>query len=563
MADDGSLGGFVEKTQAVQRRGGMKQRKVHVVNRHKFVARFFKQPTFCSHCSDFLWGFGKQGYQCLDCGIVLHKRCHSFVVSECPKNAADLAESVRKQNEQASARFSINIPHRFKVKTYKSPTFCDHCGSLLWGLFHQGYQCTSCKVNTHKKCIDKMAPLCGLNQRDLASELSKLGFTAEGLSGNKGPKPGVASHIPTDKKEARRMARESQRKAKAEAKKQAKLPLAQRKIGPDHYTFLKVLGKGSFGKVMLAETKMTKEIVAIKVLKKDVLVEDDDVECAIAEKNVLSVAYEHPYLTKMHACFQTPDRLYYVMEFVSGGDLLFQIQQARRFDPARSRFYAGEIILALLFLHSKKIVYRDLKLDNVMLDGDGHIKVADFGMCKENCQEGSWATTFCGTPDYIAPEIILEKPYGPSVDWWALGVLLYEMLIGQPPFDADTEDELFPAILRNKVMFPAWLGAESKDCTNRLLIKDISRRLGCGPRGEADLKGHPFFAGMDWVKLERRQIPPPFVPAKKKGNIIANFDTDFTSEAPTLTPTEKSRVAGIPQEDFDNFTFVAPTLELS
>jgi len=411
----------------------------------------------------------------------------------------------------------------------------------------------------HKKCIHKVAPLCGLNQKDLASELSKLGLTAETLSGNKSPKKESAGFLESGTKEAKRVKAASVKAAKAAEKADKKKPLAQRKVSAANYTMLKVLGKGSFGKVLLAEDKVSKEIVAIKVLKKDVLVEDDDVECAIAEKNVLSIAYQHPYLTKMHACFQTADRLWYVMEFVSGGDLLFQIQQARRFDPERSRFYAGEITLALLFLHRANIVYRDLKLDNVMLDADGHIKVADFGMCKEDCKEGSWATTFCGTPDYIAPEIILEKPYGPSVDWWALGVLLYEMLIGQPPFDADSEDELFPAILRNKVMFPAWLGVEAKDCTNRLLIKEVPKRLGCGPRGGAELKGHPFFKSLDWVKLEARQIEPPFKPAvPKKGNLIANFDSDFTSEAAQLTPTAKDRVAGTPQEDFDGFTFVAP-----
>ena len=285
--------------------------------------------------------------------------------------------------------------------------------------------------------------------------------------------------------------------------------------GPDDYTFLKVLGKGSFGKVMLAETKGSGKVVAIKILKKDILVEDDDVECAIAEKNVLAIACQHPYLTRMDACFQSPDRLWYVMEFVSGGDLLFQIQQARRFDIERAKFYAAEITLALLFLHGKGVVYRDLKLDNVMLDGDGHIKVADFGMCKEDYREGNQCTTFCGTPDYIAPEIIREVPYGPSVDWWALGVLLYEMVAGQPPFDAETEEELFPAILRHEVLFPVWMSKEAVDCTKKLLMKDPSKRLACGPAGERNMKAHPFFATIDWVKLDKRQVEPPFKSVSK------------------------------------------------
>uniref|UniRef100_A0A3Q3RUI5 Protein kinase C n=1 Tax=Mastacembelus armatus TaxID=205130 RepID=A0A3Q3RUI5_9TELE len=495
-----------------RRRQGAVRRRVHQVNGHKFMATYLRQPTYCSHCRDFIWGvLGKQGYQCQVCTCVVHKRCHELIITKCV----------------GSQRFSVNMPHKFSIHNYKVPTFCDHCGSLLWGFMRQGLQCKVCKMNVHRRCETNVAPNCGVDARGIAKVLSDLGVTPDKISNT--------------------------------AQRRRKNGQSQRRSLKD-FNFIKVLGKGSFGKVMLAELKGTEEVYAVKVLKKDVILQDDDVDCTMTEKRILALARRHPYLTQLYCCFQTRDRLFFVMEYVNGGDLMFQIQRSRKFDEPRSRFYAAEVTSALMFLHRNGVIYRDLKLDNILLDAEGHCKLADFGMCKEGIMNGVTTTTFCGTPDYIAPEILQEQEYGASVDWWALGVLMYEMMAGQPPFEADNEDDLFESILHDDVLYPVWLSKEAVSILRAFMTKNPAKRLGCvvSQGCEEAIKTHPFFREIDWVLLEQRKVKPPFKPRIKTKRDVNNFDQDFTKEDPVLTPTDETIIRQINQEEFKDFSYCAP-----
>ncbi|XP_015440460.1 PREDICTED: RAC-gamma serine/threonine-protein kinase isoform X1 [Dufourea novaeangliae] len=313
----------------------------------------------------------------------------------------------------------------------------------------------------------------------------------------------------------------------------------KKKVTLENFEFLKVLGKGTFGKVILCREKATGHLYAIKILRKEVIIRKHEVAHALTENRVLRTT-NHPFLISLKYSFQTADRLCFVMEYVNGGELFFHLKRTRRFGEDRTRFYGAEIISALGYLHSQGIIYRDLKLENLLLDKDGHIKIADFGLCKEDITYGRTTKTFCGTPEYLAPEVLEDNDYGRAVDWWGVGVVMYEMICGRLPFYNKDHEKLFTLIVMEEVRFPRTVTNHAKDMLGGLLIKDPSKRLGGGPNDAKEIMDHAFFSSIDWSDLVQKKIAPPFKPQVSSETDTRYFDSEFTGESVELTPPDQS-----------------------
>ncbi|XP_016979217.1 RAC serine/threonine-protein kinase [Drosophila rhopaloa] len=329
-----------------------------------------------------------------------------------------------------------------------------------------------------------------------------------------------------------------------------------KKVTLENFEFLKVLGKGTFGKVILCREKATARLYAIKILKKEVIIQKDEVAHTLTESRVLK-STNHPFLISLKYSFQTNDRLCFVMQYVNGGELFWHLSHERIFTEDRTRFYGAEIISALGYLHSQGIIYRDLKLENLLLDKDGHIKVADFGLCKEDITYGRTTKTFCGTPEYLAPEVLDDNDYGQAVDWWGTGVVMYEMICGRLPFYNRDHDVLFTLILVEEVKFPPNITDEAKNLLAGLLAKDPKKRLGGGKDDVNEIKAHPFFASINWTDLVLKKIPPPFKPQVTSDTDTRYFDKEFTGESVELTPPDPTGPLGSIAEEplFPQFSY--------
>ncbi|XP_050668253.1 atypical protein kinase C isoform X6 [Leptidea sinapis] len=466
---------------SIYRRGARRWRKLYRVNGHIFQAKRFNRRAFCAFCQDRIWGLGRQGFKCIQCKLLVHKKCHKLVQKPCSNEHVDPIEVKDDTNGETLGRAS-SVRSRAEPEPPLPET--------------------------------PPAPLSTVRNEDLE-------------------------------------------------------PGSQRQYSLEDFELIRVIGRGSYAKVLMVELKRTKRVYAMKVIKKALVTDDEDIDWVQTEKHVFETASNHPFLVGLHSCFQTPSRLFFVIEFVRGGDLMFHMQRQRRLPEEHARFYAAEISLALHFLHERGVIYRDLKLDNVLLDHEGHIKLTDYGMCKEGVRPGDTTSTFCGTPNYIAPEILRGEEYGFSVDWWALGVLTYEMLAGRSPFDIshaadnpdqNTEDYLFQVILEKTIRIPRSLSVKAASVLKGFLNKNPVERLGCGENGFLDIVNHPFFKSIEWEMLEQKQVVPPFKPRLEGERDLANFPPEFTEEPVHLTPDNDTEIADIDQSEFEGFEYVNPLL---
>ncbi|XP_067350244.1 RAC-beta serine/threonine-protein kinase-like isoform X2 [Channa argus] len=311
------------------------------------------------------------------------------------------------------------------------------------------------------------------------------------------------------------------------------------KVTMSDFEYLKLLGKGTFGKVILVKEKSGGVHYAMKILRKEVIIAKDEVAHTVTESRVLQKT-RHPFLT-----------------------LFFHLSRERVFTEDRARFYGAEIVSALEYLHSRDVVYRDLKLENLMLDKDGHIKITDFGLCKEGITPDATMKTFCGTPEYLAPEVLEDNDYGRAVDWWGLGVVMYEMMCGRLPFYNQDHERLFELILMEEIRFPRNLSPEAKSLLAGLLKKDPKQRLGGGPIDAKEVMSHKFFITINWQDVVQKKLTPLFKPQVTSETDTRYFDEEFTAQTITLTPPDKYNSLDFedPSQHFPQFSYSASIRE--
>ncbi|GIY00761.1 atypical protein kinase C [Caerostris extrusa] len=475
----------VGEDKSIYRRGAgrWKRGKKYMVNGHEFEAKRFNRRAYCALCVDRIWGLGRQGFKCCKCKLLVHKKCHKLTKIPC-----GIVQPTRIPYNRDSVQ-GTPIPSRKQ--------------DVVNG------ERDSCSMNSEWASMKSYVVVKGKGQPQKSINENEISQDIDQASKDYDQEP--------------------------------------HQYTLDDFDLLRVIGRGSYAKVLMVELRTTKRVYAMKVIKKELVSDEEDIDWIQTEKHVFETASNYPFLVGLHSCFQTPSRLFFVIEFVRGGDLMYHMQRQRRLPEEHARFYSAEISLALNYLHERGIIYRDLKLDNVLLDHEGHIKLTDYGMCKEGIAPGDTTSTFCGTPNYIAPEILRGEDY----DF---------LLIAENP-DQNTEDFLFQVILDKTIRIPRSISVKAQAVLKGFLNKNPAERLGCHSQsGFTDITSHPFFKSIDWNLLEGKQVPPPYKPKLETDRDLEHFDPQFTSEPVVLTPDDLKEIEKIDQSEFEGFEYINPLL---
>ena len=319
-----------------------------------------------------------------------------------------------------------------------------------------------------------------------------------------------------------------------------------------------LLGRGSFGEVFLVKNKRNEKYYAMKILNKDAVKLRHQEVHTKAERDLM-VKIHCPFIVGIKFAFQDKEKLYIITEFMQGGEIFYHLHKERKFNTEKTKFYISEIVLALEFLHNKHMLYRDLKPENILLGSDGHIKLTDFGLSKIFNQKKQKAYTICGTPQYLAPEILSDDGYDKTIDWWSLGCVMYEMLVGKAPFRIPKGAYLSAEIYKKKISIPDFVTQEARDLISQLLVPNPKKRLGYGPEDAEKIKAHPYFEGINWDDAWNQKLTPPFVPVLKSETDLTYFDKMFTDEK-----IEGSKVSEIPESvtgsEYKGFTYVTDSV---
>ncbi|KAG0309659.1 hypothetical protein BGZ98_009979 [Dissophora globulifera] len=336
----------------------------------------------------------------------------------------------------------------------------------------------------------------------------------------------------------------------------------RKKISIEDFKMIRVLGRGCMGKVLLVRENKSSKLFALKAISKEWVILQREIEHTKSERNILAnvARISHPFLIKLRHSFQSDAQLFMVLDYYPGGDIATQLAKWHRFEPERCLFYATEIVLGIEELHRQGIVYRDLKPENILLALDGHIVLTDFGLSKQFPTFSASSpflpedktNTFCGTAEYLAPEILRAAEYSYAVDWWSLGTLLFEMLAGITPFWAENHAHMYQRVLEDELEFPLDIDPIAADFLSKLLERDPDYRL--GSNGAQEVKAHPYFMSIDWDIAIQRKLECPYIPELTSENDLSNFDDAFLKMTPRLSPGNHTLSNSI-QNCFEGYSY--------